>query len=81
MFRMGRFADAKAVVQLVLPQSWVPRINQLAIERGVTRSALIREAIAATYFGGGDDPDPTVPTTVGATHTPKTRERKKQRHA
>lgn len=46
------FAESKAVVQLVLPHRWVERINQLALERGLNRSALIREAIAATYFGG-----------------------------
>ena len=69
MLRVGRFAEAKAVVQLVLPQTWVPRINQLAIERGVTRSALIRQAIAATYFG--DDPTPTAPTDVRAKRTPQ----------
>jgi hypothetical protein len=44
------FTEGKAVVQLVLPPSWVARINQLAIERGINRSALIREAIRATYF-------------------------------
>jgi metal-responsive CopG/Arc/MetJ family transcriptional regulator len=44
------FAESKAVVQLVLPQGWVERINRLALERGVNRSALIREAIARTYF-------------------------------
>jgi Ribbon-helix-helix protein, copG family len=69
------FADSKAVVQLVLPQTWVPRINQLAIERGITRSALIRQAIAAAYFG--DDPDPTAPTNVSAQHAPQQRERNK----
>jgi metal-responsive CopG/Arc/MetJ family transcriptional regulator len=46
------FAESKAVVQLVLPQGWVARINELAIERGVNRSALIREAIAAMYCAG-----------------------------
>ena len=46
------FAESKSVVQLVLPHGWVERINQLALERGVNRSALIRAAIAATYFGG-----------------------------
>ena len=44
------FAESKAVVQLVLPYAWVTRINELAIARRVNRSALIREAIAATYF-------------------------------
>jgi len=44
------YTEGKAVVQLVLPPSWVARINRLAVERGVNRSALIREAIWATYF-------------------------------
>jgi Ribbon-helix-helix protein, copG family len=50
MHVMQTFAEAKAVVQLVLPHGWIARINQLATERGVNRSALIRAAIAATYF-------------------------------
>jgi Ribbon-helix-helix protein, copG family len=50
--------EGKAIVQLVLPQAWVTRINALTIERGINRSALIRDAIAAVYFsdlaeGGG----------------------------
>ena len=44
------FAESKSVVQLVLPHGWVERINRLVLERGLNRSALIREAIAATYF-------------------------------
>ena len=44
------FTEGKAVVQLVLPPSWVTRLNQLALERGLNRSALIRAAIQATYF-------------------------------
>jgi metal-responsive CopG/Arc/MetJ family transcriptional regulator len=47
---MKSFAEAKAIVQVVLPHGWVDRINQLALERGLNRSALIREAIARTYF-------------------------------
>jgi hypothetical protein len=34
---------------------WVARLNHLAIARGVTRSALIREAIAASYFSEATD--------------------------
>jgi hypothetical protein len=49
--RMARpFAESKAVVQLVLPQGWVARLNALALARGLSRSALIREAIAASVF-------------------------------
>ncbi len=57
------YAEGKAVVQVVLPLPWLTRINQLAIERGVNRSALIREAIRAAYFNGGDaQPLPDAPT-------------------
>ncbi len=42
--------EGKAVIQLVLPVSWVARINSIAIERGTNRSALIREAIVAVHF-------------------------------
>jgi hypothetical protein len=56
------YAEGKAVVQLVLPLPWLARINQLAIERGVNRSALIREAIRAAYFNGCDaQPLPDAP--------------------
>ena len=41
--------EGKTIVQVVLPHAWVARINQLAIERGLSRSALIREAIARSY--------------------------------
>lgn len=44
------FTGGKAIIQLVLTPSWVARINQLAVERGVSRSALIRAAIHAAYF-------------------------------
>jgi hypothetical protein len=44
------YGDRKAVVPLTLSQSTLERINQLAIARGINRSALIRAAIAAVYF-------------------------------
>lgn len=44
------FRGNKMSIPLVLPPSWVARMNQLAMERGINRSALIREAIRATYF-------------------------------
>ena len=60
---LQQYAEGKAVVQLVLPLLWLARINQLAIERGVNRSALIREAIRAAYFNGSDaQPLPDAPT-------------------
>jgi hypothetical protein len=49
--RLNRpLGEGKAIVQLVLPHAWVAQINRLAMERGVNRSALIREAIAATLL-------------------------------
>jgi len=47
------FTDGKSIVQVVMPHAWIGRINRLAQERGVNRSALIREAIASTYFDLG----------------------------
>ena len=44
------FAPAKAVLQLVVPQPWAERVNQLALERGMNRSRLIREAVEQVYF-------------------------------
>ena len=67
VYVMKSFAEAKAIVQVVLPYGWVDRINQLALERGLNRSALIREAIARTYFGQradgekGGEPAETIP--------------------
>jgi hypothetical protein len=55
--------DGKIVMPLVVPPSWVARLNQLAVQRGINRSALIRAAIAAAYFGdqpeGGDSNKPS----------------------
>lgn len=61
------FAESKAVVQLVLPYAWVARINELAIARNVNRSALIREAIAATYFADTCDAE-HAPLTITGDH-------------
>jgi metal-responsive CopG/Arc/MetJ family transcriptional regulator len=44
------FTEGKVVVQIVLPPSLLARINRLAIDRGINRSALIREAIELAYF-------------------------------
>jgi hypothetical protein len=52
-------AQNQTVVPVVLPNAWVSRINRLAIERGVNRSALIRQALAATY--GVDQPEVATP--------------------
>jgi hypothetical protein len=40
MHHFQPLSEGKAVVQLVLPHGWVIRINQLATERGMNRSAL-----------------------------------------
>ncbi len=42
--------EERSVIQLSLPTAMLQRITHLAIERNTNRSALIREAIAATYF-------------------------------
>ncbi len=47
--------EEKSVIQLVLPSSWVGRLNSLAIERNTSRSALIREAVSMAYFGTQDE--------------------------
>jgi Ribbon-helix-helix protein, copG family len=47
--------EGKAIVQLVLPPTWVARINALANQQGVNRSALIREALQRTYFEGSGE--------------------------
>jgi hypothetical protein len=69
----------KIAVPVILPALWIPELNQLASQQGITRSALIREAIAAMYFGGGNDPDPTAAASVAVAQLPQTRERRKQR--
>jgi metal-responsive CopG/Arc/MetJ family transcriptional regulator len=39
-----------STLPVVLPISWIERLNQLARERGINRSALIREALQLTLF-------------------------------
>ncbi len=45
-----RYAEDRAVIPLSLSGALVRRLNQLALERNTTRSALIRDAVTATYF-------------------------------
>ncbi len=45
--------DRAITVPLVLPMSWIDRLNALAADRGVARSALIRGAIEAGLFTDG----------------------------
>ena len=52
--RISPLGEGKVIVQVVLPHDWVARINRLAVDRGLNRSALIRAAIAASYFEVGD---------------------------
>ena len=51
MNRVVVLTEGKSIVQVVLPHSWVVRINQLAVERGINRSALIREALEYSLAG------------------------------
>ena len=44
------FREPQLSVPLVLPAGLLARINRLATERGITRSALIREAINQALF-------------------------------
>ncbi|MGO8950085.1 MAG: CopG family transcriptional regulator [Ktedonobacterales bacterium] len=54
MTRSIILSEGKSIVQVVLPRAWVIRINQLAVERGLNRSALIREALQRTFCGDGE---------------------------
>ncbi len=42
--------DRGATLPVVVPMSWVSRLNALARERGIARSALIRGAIESGLF-------------------------------
>jgi hypothetical protein len=49
--------DRTATIPLVVPLSWVDRLNLAATERGITRSQLIRNAVDAAVFSGrGEQP-------------------------
>ncbi|SFF03493.1 CopG family transcriptional regulator [Nitrosomonas sp. Nm166] len=39
-----------STLPVVLPISWIERLTQLARERGINRSALVREALQQTLF-------------------------------
>lgn len=52
----NRFTETKAVIQLVMPASWLERINEIAYREHRNRSEVIRMAIAAVYFPE-DEPD------------------------
>ncbi len=45
--------DRGATLPVVVPMSWVSRLNTLARERGVARSALIRGVIESGLFTDG----------------------------
>ncbi len=79
-------ATVRQYVQLVLPPGWVPRINALAIEHGVTRSALIRAAIASVYLADSSDSDTiekpldvAAATSSGANSAPLSRSRQEEK--
>jgi metal-responsive CopG/Arc/MetJ family transcriptional regulator len=42
--------DRTATIPIVVPMSWVDRLNAAAMERGITRSQLIRDAVDAAVF-------------------------------
>ena len=52
MAGLQKLSGNSPAIQLVLPQPYIERLNALAQERRVTRSALIREAIDAALFHG-----------------------------
>ncbi|AKH38461.1 MULTISPECIES: ribbon-helix-helix domain-containing protein [Nitrosomonas] len=39
-----------STLPVVLPISWIDRLTQLARERGINRSALVREVLQQTLF-------------------------------
>ncbi len=39
-----------STLPIVLPISWIDHLTQLARERGINRSALVREALQQTFF-------------------------------
>ncbi len=53
--------EERSVIQLSLPTAMLQRITHLAIERNTNRSALIRDAIAATYFSEACPEPPHAP--------------------
>jgi metal-responsive CopG/Arc/MetJ family transcriptional regulator len=54
---LQKLSGNSPAIQLVLPQPYIERLNALAQERRVTRSALIRAAIdTALFHGQGEQP-------------------------
>jgi predicted transcriptional regulator len=52
MAGLQKLSGNSPAIQLVLPQPYIERLNALAQERRVTRSALIRAAIDTALFRG-----------------------------
>jgi metal-responsive CopG/Arc/MetJ family transcriptional regulator len=52
MAGLQRLTGNCPAIQVVLPAPYIERLNALAQERGVTRSALIRAAIDTALFRG-----------------------------
>lgn len=42
--------ERSLTLPVVLPLSWIDRLTRLANERGINRSALVREALQQTLF-------------------------------
>lgn len=54
-----------ATLPVVVPNSWVTRLNDLARERGIARSALIRNAIELELLKDGQPGKKAVPVAMG----------------
>ncbi len=45
------FSNQRSIsLPVVLPINWIDRLTQIAQERGINRSALVREALRQTLF-------------------------------
>jgi metal-responsive CopG/Arc/MetJ family transcriptional regulator len=45
------FSDRTVTLPVVVPMSWVDRLNRVAAEKGINRSAVIRDALEQAVFG------------------------------
>jgi hypothetical protein len=50
MRREALTADRSITIPVVIPLSFLARLNALALEREANRSELVREALSATFF-------------------------------
>jgi hypothetical protein len=66
MAGLQKLSGNSPAIQLVLPQAYIERLNEMAQERRVTRSALIRQAIDAALFGQEQTQGHNQPVTASA---------------